>query len=86
MRGERSIASRIDGMRDAQLANAKPLRMKTAYTARVARRTVREAGAGGTGETAGSRRTRRGASPAQPKVKTYARTPGPSNAISKVPG
>ena len=30
VRGVRSSASRIGGMRDAQLANAKPLRMKTA--------------------------------------------------------
>jgi hypothetical protein len=41
-RAESSSASRTCGIRDAQLANAKPDRMKTAYTAAVARRRARE--------------------------------------------
>src|SRR3954451_19806585 len=49
-RGESPSASRTCGIRDAQLANANPLRMKTAYTAPVARRTAREGESDGTVE------------------------------------
>src|SRR6476646_7572399 len=40
-RGESPSASRTCGMRDAQLANANPLKMKTTYTAAVARRSTK---------------------------------------------